>query len=189
MRDLVSKSGNSKPPPGWYNFSEASGRKLNRIKYKRDPRNVFSFASRVSWSRSLSTRIDVDDLIEDDVDTATISTDITKVESVKDGEIQPTDCLTPQKSVLMQTQSEELNDSNELDDNSRDIQTSASEVSADNSQDDDETSLRSDVRKLLAISDGEDDLKDWSLAPVPLQRSDFDQKIYETGLDEDTISF
>ena len=33
--------------------------------------------------------------------------------------------------------------------------------------------MRSDVRRLLSITDSDEDLKDWSLAPVPLQRSDF----------------
>ena len=51
MRDHVSKSGNTKPPKGWYNFGEWSRRKLDGIKGAKDPRNVFSFASRVSWSR------------------------------------------------------------------------------------------------------------------------------------------
>ena len=185
MRDLVSKSGKSKPPSGWYNFSELSGRKLNQIKNQRDPRNVFSFASRVSWSRSLlSGRIDIDDMDDmddvdvdvDDVDDTTISTDIQQVESVKDGEIQPTDCLTPQKNarpagtpVLNQSVSSAGSEDADLDESGRDIELS---ISGANSQDD-EFSVRSDVRRLLSITDSDEDLKDWSLAPVPLQRSDF----------------
>mmetsp|Transcript_18034 Transcript_18034/g.23920 ORF Transcript_18034/g.23920 Transcript_18034/m.23920 type:complete len:628 (-) Transcript_18034:524-2407(-) len=49
-RDQVSKSGRSDPPPGWYNFSRENGSRLNKIKQKRDPRNVFSLASRISWA-------------------------------------------------------------------------------------------------------------------------------------------
>jgi FAD/FMN-containing dehydrogenases len=91
MLDMVSKSGKSKPPMGWYNFNEHSGRKLNILKYQRDPRNVFSFASRVSWSRSLSEKFD------DSLDDKTTSTDMKDVEFVKDGEAQPADCLKQQK--------------------------------------------------------------------------------------------
>lgn len=48
-RDYVSKSGKSEPPVGWYNFCFENGQRLEAIKKRRDPRNVFSLASRVSW--------------------------------------------------------------------------------------------------------------------------------------------
>ncbi len=190
MRDLVSKSGNSKPPPGWYNFSEFSGRKLNQIKNQRDPRNVFSFASRVSWSRSLSGPVDMDEL-----DDTTISTDIRPAESVKDGEIQPTDCLTPQKQhraggaattaggqVLGASASSMDGSEKEepLDDEILPAASSSSEASltgssksregagfGDRDNDVESSSIRSDLQRLLSITDDSDeDLKDWSLAPV-----------------------
>ena len=51
-RDYVSKSGISEPPIGWYNFEEDNGARLEAIKKRRDPRNVFSLASRVSWRKN-----------------------------------------------------------------------------------------------------------------------------------------
>mmetsp|Transcript_18061 Transcript_18061/g.51703 ORF Transcript_18061/g.51703 Transcript_18061/m.51703 type:complete len:716 (+) Transcript_18061:64-2211(+) len=50
-RDYVSKSDKSEPPAGWYNFEEDNGTRLDKIKKRRDPRNVFSLASRVSWQK------------------------------------------------------------------------------------------------------------------------------------------
>eukprot|EP00549_Striatella_unipunctata_P011204 CAMPEP_0118713502 /NCGR_PEP_ID=MMETSP0800-20121206/25554_1 /TAXON_ID=210618 ORGANISM="Striatella unipunctata, Strain CCMP2910" /NCGR_SAMPLE_ID=MMETSP0800 /ASSEMBLY_ACC=CAM_ASM_000638 /LENGTH=427 /DNA_ID=CAMNT_0006618965 /DNA_START=72 /DNA_END=1355 /DNA_ORIENTATION=+ len=55
-RDLVSKSGRTKPGPGWYNFTKGNGTKLEEIKKARDPRNVFSLASRVSWDNHHDSR-------------------------------------------------------------------------------------------------------------------------------------
>ena len=49
VRDQISKSGNSKPPLGYYNFSYKKGIELLHIKKKRDPKNIFSLASRVSF--------------------------------------------------------------------------------------------------------------------------------------------
>lgn len=51
-RDYVSKSGKSEPPIGWHNFEEDNGARLEAIKQRRDPRNVFSLASRVSWRKN-----------------------------------------------------------------------------------------------------------------------------------------
>lgn len=50
-RDYVSKGGKTEPPNGWYNFGEDNGTRLEAIKKRRDPRNVFSLASRVSWQK------------------------------------------------------------------------------------------------------------------------------------------
>ena len=50
-RDYVSKSGKTEPPTGWYNFGVDNGTRLEAIKKRRDPRNVFSLASRVSWQK------------------------------------------------------------------------------------------------------------------------------------------
>jgi len=179
MMDMVSKSGKSKPPAGWYNFTEHSGRKLNIIKHQRDPRNLFTFASRVSWSRSLTGPVDVDN------DDTTISTEIHHAQNVKDGEIQPTDCLTPQKAfgnaILGNASTDdfdsEVEGSDDIDNIDPVLQKHASDISAESSEDNaqgtDDSSVSSDLMRLLSISDSDDDLKDWSLAPVPLQRSDF----------------
>lgn len=184
MMDMVSKSGKSKPPAGWYNFNEHSGRKMNIIKHQRDPRNVFSFASRVSWSRSLAGPVDLDN------DDTTISTELHQAENVRDGEIQPTDCLTPQKKKLsddaiLGTASaddfdSEVDGGDGIDDSGHAPEQKTSAILAtlsDNSQDGkDDSSVASDLMRLLSITDDDDDddLKDWSLAPVLLQRSDFD---------------
>jgi hypothetical protein len=169
MMDMVSKSGKSKPPMGWYNFNEHSGRKLNILKYQRDPRNVFSFASRVSWSRSLSEKFD------DCFDEKTTSTRIKDVQYLKDGEIQPTDCLKQQKvavdSIMEKASADDFDDNSEYF--CHELTNNRSEISASGSAD--EVSVASDVKRLLSISESDDDdLKDWSFAPVPLQRSDFD---------------
>mmetsp|Transcript_4154 Transcript_4154/g.7947 ORF Transcript_4154/g.7947 Transcript_4154/m.7947 type:complete len:778 (+) Transcript_4154:238-2571(+) len=169
MLDMVSKSGKSKPPTGWYNFNEHNGRKLNILKHQRDPRNVFSFASRVSWSRSISAKFD--DYTDDD--DKTMSTDIKEIDFVKDGEIQPTDFLKQQKveisAILKTIQTDDFEGNGE---NCHDwISNNKSEISASGSTD--EVSVASDVKRLLSISEGDDDLKDWSFSPVPLQRSDF----------------
>ena len=46
---------------------------------------------------SLAQILDSDSDGEEDNDNATICTDIQEAESVKEGEIQPTDCLTPKR--------------------------------------------------------------------------------------------
>ena len=187
MMDMVSKSGKSKPPVGWYNFTEHSGRKLNIIKHQRDPRNVFTFASRISWSRSLSGPVDVDN------DDTTISTEINDAEDVKDGEIQPTDCLTPQKvagDAIMRNAStddfdSEVEGSDDIDNSDHILQKQASELfavpSENSAEEKDDSSVSSDLMRLLSMSDSDEDLKDWSLAPVPLQRSDFDHSKQKTS--------
>lgn len=197
MLDMVSKSGKSKPPMGWYNFTEHSGRKLNIIKYQRDPRNVFSLASRVSWSRSLSDNYGADS------DAKTITTEIQNVEIVKEGEIQPADCFSPKPteaiSMLGTASTDDFDEEQDCDDYDNEVgenihnvlSSNPSEVSASSTTD--EVSIASDVRRLLSISESDDDLKDWSLAPVPLQRSDFDSaklqlsspQSVEADLDED----
>ena len=85
-RDQVSKSGRTKPPNGWYNFDEINGRKLMAIKQKRDPKNVFSLASRISWQQGT--------LVSNTFENTNSMHSNTPV---KDGEIDPTDCLTPKK--------------------------------------------------------------------------------------------
>ena len=55
-RDFVGKSGKTEPPSGWYNFEEENGTRLEAIKKRRDPRNVFSLASRVSWQKMKTTK-------------------------------------------------------------------------------------------------------------------------------------
>ena len=191
--DMISKSGRSKPPRGWYIFSEHNGRKLRIIKHTRDPKNIFSFASRISWSRSASGPVDVDN------DESTISTDIREADSVREGEIQPTDCLTPQKHVSnderieaalsadsgdAEDEEEEIEEFGSSNDEFDAIQPSATELTDPNAayyeEDDNENDL---VRILSLDNDDDDDLKEWSLAPVPLERSDF-----HSGSNEDDDS-
>ena len=180
MRDQVSKSGRSKPPSGWYNFKEGSGRKLDGIKLQRDPRNVFSFASRVSWSRSLSGPIDLD------ADDNTFVTGLSEADHVKDGEIQPTECtMFPQShqssagrttgngsgtDIVGVKSTDDFEDASD-DNDEFDIENKMSEVSANGEE---EASIGSDVMRLLSLTDSDEDLKDWSFAPITLQRNDFD---------------
>lgn len=175
------------------------------IKKQRDPRNVFSFASRVSWSRSLSGPIDLDDDSDSDSDSntndntgarsgdnddATISTDIHEAESVRDGEIQPTHCLTPQRN-------ERPPSPYGMDDAGDDPDVDADDavIVEKNSKSSDlglanVAKLADDVRRLLSLtSDSDEDLKDWSLAPVPLQRNDFDGRVKDDDDDNDSLSF
>lgn len=50
LREVVSKSGRSDPPIGWYNFDKEGGERLEEIKRMRDGKGVFSLArGRVSW--------------------------------------------------------------------------------------------------------------------------------------------
>jgi len=50
LREVVSKSGRSDPPIGWYNFSKKDGERLVEIRRMRDGKGVFSLGrGRVSW--------------------------------------------------------------------------------------------------------------------------------------------
>lgn len=51
-REVVSKSGRSDPPIGWYNFTKENGERLKEIRKKRDGKGVFSLScSRISWRK------------------------------------------------------------------------------------------------------------------------------------------
>lgn len=52
VRDQISKSGKTQPPPGYYNFSPSIGERLIQIKKKRDAANIFSLSSRISFTRT-----------------------------------------------------------------------------------------------------------------------------------------
>jgi len=51
-RDQISRSGNSRSPVGFHNFSEKAGKRLIEIKKKRDSKNVFSLYTRISWNEN-----------------------------------------------------------------------------------------------------------------------------------------
>ena len=158
---------------------------------------------------SLAQILDSDSDGEEDNDNATICTDIQEAESVKEGEIQPTDCLTPQRharrkygsngvgsgGVGMESAApsgglfdmddgedgdgfeitiEEEPTIHRLNDNA--IIIDEDDNDDDNDNDNEVTGsspVNTDVQRLLNISDSDEELRDWSLAPVPLQRSDF----------------
>lgn len=166
-RDQVSKSGKSSPLLGWYNCSPFTGKHLINVKNKRDPRNVFSLASRISFPQSFGDLQDVDDV--------TIASDIKKADGkIKEGEIDPTECLSPQKSYGRS--SSPIGDSfdGEEGDNEDDENAIKTKLTDDSIQDED---ISSDVRNLLSLTDVDDDLKDWSLAPAILTRDSFDSAI------------
>jgi len=190
IRDQVSKSGRTKPPAGWYNFDEKSGKKLTEVKNRRDPKNVFSLASRISWlDGSQFMKIEKKSNNKDTSNTNSAQSYSTT--SVKDGEIDPTDCLTPKKihqTNYLQTALESLStdDAEEVDNSfDDDYGDTADEnmkkqdvVDVDENgnvnvvhqelqvpqqqQQDEEFSVGSDLKRLLAISDGDDEFKDWS---------------------------
>ena len=51
-RDYISKSGKTKPPSGYNNFFRDNGMRLSEIKRRRDPKRLFSLASRVTWEKN-----------------------------------------------------------------------------------------------------------------------------------------
>lgn len=170
-RDQVSKSGRTKPPNGWYNFDEISGRKLMAIKQKRDPKNVFSLASRISWQQGT--------LVSNTFENTNSMHSNTPV---KDGEIDPTDCLTPKKiqqpdlteAALESLSSDDADigaDSFNDDVEEEDIYSNA----VDENGSEDDNSVSSDLKRLLTISDSDDEVKDWSFTDnVALGLSDLD---------------
>ena len=159
-RDQVSKSGKSKPLSGFYNFTPESGKRLMSVKNKRDPRNVFSLASRVSFLQHSSSI--------DDPDNCTIASDLKKADAVKEGEIDPTDCLVPQKLVRKLGASLDESIDGDDDETSDIIQSKRTE---DSIIDD---SISVDVQALLSLTEVDSDLKDWSLAPAVLTKNSFD---------------
>lgn len=162
-RDQVSKSGKSKPPNGFYNCTPETGKRLLSVKNKRDPRNVFSLASRVSFLQH-SDNID-------DSDVCTIASDLKRADIVKEGEIDPTDCLVPQKSVgrLSASIDESVDDDDDDDDETSHI--IQSKRTEDSNVDD---NISADVQALLSLTESDADLRDWSLAPAVLTRKSFD---------------
>jgi len=95
----------------------------------------------------------------------------------------------------------EVDGSDGIDDSEHALEQKTSAILATLSEDSqdgkDDSSVASDLMRLLSITDDDDDddLKDWSLAPVLLQRSDFDSSKHdlssphsvEIGLDEDSF--
>lgn len=208
-RDQVRKSG-KKPPIGWYNFDEDTGKRLTEIKNRRDPQKVFSLSTRVSWTSAFGSN-------ESAVAVASIAT-LGSVDVVKDGEINPSDCLSPINGGGRSSRSLKSADSGSdsvFDDSSDDKQRSAfeddTEIADDNkggiqgisekvlektdevsdnsrnsgSRNDDVDHLTDDMQILLSMTESEDDLKDWILPSVSLNNAD---SIEDDGIDSN-LSF
>ncbi len=103
LRDQVPKR--SKPPRGYYNFDQLSGTKLTETKNKRDPKNVFSLTSRVSY---LHEKVLVPTQAKPLVPSSSI-------QPVRDGEICASECLTPTK-IEQPTHAETLLESSSTSD-------------------------------------------------------------------------
>lgn len=103
LRDQVPKR--SKPPRGYYNFDQLSGTKLTATKNKRDPKNVFSLTSRVSY---LHEKV----LVPTQAKPLVLPSSI---QPVRDGEIDPSECLTPKK-IEHPTHAETVLESSSTDD-------------------------------------------------------------------------
>lgn len=210
IRDQVSKSGRTKPPAGWYNFDERSGKRLMEIKNKRDPKNVFSMASRISWldgsqfmkkTENKQNSNNSNNKNINNSDNATFSTTSTPV---KDGEIDPTDCLTPKKlhqTNFLQTRLESLttDDAEEGDDSFDeeydDVLDDVVDVDENGNinvvhqeptpHQDEDSSVASDLQRLLAISDGDDDFRDWSFTESAANLGGDLEEDVEGGLEGD----
>eukprot|EP00551_Chaetoceros_affinis_P005561 CAMPEP_0203670962 /NCGR_PEP_ID=MMETSP0090-20130426/6899_1 /ASSEMBLY_ACC=CAM_ASM_001088 /TAXON_ID=426623 /ORGANISM="Chaetoceros affinis, Strain CCMP159" /LENGTH=965 /DNA_ID=CAMNT_0050535951 /DNA_START=198 /DNA_END=3091 /DNA_ORIENTATION=+ len=214
IRDQVSKSGRTKPPAGWYNFDERSGKKLMEIKNKRDPKNVFSLASRISWldgSQFMKTEKNNNNIDKKSMSSAqSYSTT-----PVKDGEIDPTDCLTPKKihqtnslqialESLSTDDAEEVDNSFDGDDDDDTVDENMKKqdiVDVDENgninvvhqeiphQEDEESSVGSDLKRLLSISDCDDDFKDWSFtASAANLGGELGDTYFDIDAEEDKVS-
>ena len=182
-RDQVRKSG-KRPPEGWYNFDEDTGKRLTEIKKKRDPRKVFSLSSRISWSMNLGSSDSI-------VAMASIAS-LGSVEVVRDGEINPSDCLSPTRKEHS-TRSLKSHDSgsdqhhssceDDQDTNTKDYEEGnqdgitpgmTDEQCETQSKNGTDAHLSDDMKRLLSMSESEDELKDWILPSVSLHSSDYD---------------
>jgi len=200
-RDQVSKSGRTLE--GYYNFNKETGKTLAYIKQRKDPKNVFSLASRISWPRSSDRHGRRKD---DSTDGQSIITELSKADHVKNGEVDPTQCFTPKKAANTDESDEDsavdiytkgsshslgvdITESGEKDEEENNTsteesaKTSISSGNPSSGDDDDDTSddysasVSSDVRRLLSITDSDDidGVKDWTLAPVnALTQCDFE---------------
>lgn len=166
VRDQVPKR--KAPPVGYYNFDENAGKKLDQIKKRRDPKNVFSLTSRVSWLQGSSNS---DAASPSSLSSSSPSqspsprsTFSNSVQSVKSGEIDPSHCLTPKKIQqpnLMETALESLsNDDVEDDDEFEDSDSASKENSIKN----EEHAVSDELNRLLTMSDSDEDLKHWSFS-------------------------
>lgn len=169
VRDQVPKR--STPPVGYYNFDEETGRKLTETKKKRDPKNVFSLTSRVSWlSGSSNSGASSSSL------PSPTSTYSTSVHPVKNGEIDPSHCLTPkeiQQPDLMETALETLtsndvdNGDDEFDDSdvgSKEINVHSSTTVALNQNQNQEHNVSDELNRLMTMSDSDEDFKHWGFS-------------------------
>lgn len=174
-RDQVSSLGMGKKPPGWYNFSEQNGNRLLQVKQKRDPKKIFSLTSRVSWASSSESG--------DNMSSASAGARITCVKTLKDGEVNPTECLSLRKrkpfvnesfSSTDSTAAHSISESDE-EKNGISIKIEPSSIEAEHDALE-EKSVSSDLKRLLSISSGgsDEDIENWSLLPEPLTKFDFE---------------
>jgi len=91
-RDQVSRSGRRKSD-GFYNFSEENGRRLMAIKQRRDPKKVFSLTSRISFKEDADHNSENATIVSQ-------HTGISSVKSLKDGEVNPPECVSPPRKSL-----------------------------------------------------------------------------------------
>ena len=169
QRDQVSSSG-KKPPKGWYNFDENSGKKLNAIKQKRDPKNVFSLASKVKWSQGTNFHKDAE--AANKVSVAAINPSGMTQKNVR-------------KLDLRQTTIENLisDDSDHIPDSFDDHDVNEKYNVTNNDDGDDEKCMQEDIKRLFSITD-ENDPKDWSFNESTLGRANFDA--IENGKKDDS---
>jgi len=206
-RDQVSRSGKRKPD-GFYNFSEENGRRLMSIKYRRDPKKVFSLTSRISFKEDV-------DYASENATLGTQRTDISGVKTLKDGEVNPPECVSPPRKSLStisvnivrdKSSSNVAKESWKKKDKQNEMQTpvmknsktvklpaiqnDSQEKKKDSIQQNNvgniEESLSNDemmsksVKQLLSIADSDEDLNDWILPDVPLTTESFESDtIYE----------
>jgi len=178
-RDRISMSNMGKLPSGWYNFSEQNGRRLMQIKQKRDPKKVFSLASRVSWAYSSKSK----ESGSDKASAVPTDASLSCVDVLKDGEVNPIECLIPRRRRAVPNDSWSSTDSSEPyfvsesdeEKNATNIKVGSGVIKAEHDGSE-EDSIGRDVKMLLSIvSDpNDDDLQDWSFPPEPLTNLNFE---------------
>lgn len=190
-RDQVSKSGRSDPPVGWYNFGEENGMRLAEIKKKRDPRNVFSLSSRVSWrgfdgrkgGHKPNQSLPLSTISETDPDTAR-----------KDGVIDADDCLSISSKKLASSMKMDSYSGRDSAESPKRVsrESSASSCSLEDSFEDrlSQSAAEEDVDNaggsIHAIStketesESEEDLEEWSLAPINATNEDESENVVQT---------
>lgn len=184
LRDQVPKRSN--PPLGWYNFDEKSGKQLLETKKKRDPKNIFSLTSRVSClsGSKFSSR-------EQEYDENNVVSQTSQV--VRDGEISPSDCMTPKivqrpdlrETVLESMSTDDVDDIDETFGEGQEVDINENFVDKNDEDSNEEHSVSSDLRRLLTLaSDDDDDFKNWKFSNSTLGRIDSDDDSSPRSVDD-----